>query len=115
MQLRHPHAWIGLTDSDDVAAGQVEGLPVAPLPITGEALLIPNTVAVSRGAPHSDAAQRLFEYLQRREVIQRLVAANALEGESASSLSAPTLKVNWGALLRDLEDTTATLNRVFLR
>ena len=27
-------AWIGLTDSDDIAAGQAEGLPIAALPMT---------------------------------------------------------------------------------
>ncbi len=31
-------AWIGLTDSDDIAAGQAEGLPIAPLPLTEESL-----------------------------------------------------------------------------
>ena len=108
-------AWVGLTDSDDVAAGQAEGLPVAPLPMTEETLLIPNTVAVLRGAPHPHAAQRLFEYLQAREVRQQLVAAHALEGFSATQVSTPTLKVNWEALLRDLVDTTTELNRIFLR
>lgn len=108
-------AWIGLTDSDDVAAGQAEGLPIAPLPMNEETLLIPNTVAVVREAPHPLAAQQLFEYLQRREVVQQLVAAHALEGFSASAVSTPTLKVEWDALLRDLEATTAGLNRIFLR
>ena len=108
-------AWIGLTDSDDVASGQAEGLPLAPLPMTPETLLIPNTVAVVRGAPHPEAAQRLSEYLQRREVVQQLVAAHALEGLSASEVAASTLKVNWDALLRDLEGTTARLNTFFLR
>jgi iron(III) transport system substrate-binding protein len=108
-------AWIGLTDSDDVAAGQAEGLPIASLPMNEETLLIPNTVAVVRGAPHPQAAQRLFENLQQREVVQQLVAVHALEGFSASAVTTPTLKVDWDALLRDLEATTAELNRVFLR
>jgi iron(III) transport system substrate-binding protein len=108
-------AWIGFTDSDDIAAGQREGLAVAPLPMTDESLLIPNTVGVVRGAPHPDAAQRLFEYLQERGVVEQLMAASALEGVSASEVSAPTLKVNWSALLADLESTTAVLNKVFLR
>ena len=108
-------AWIGLTDSDDIAAGQHEGLPLAPLPIAEETLLIPNTVAVVRGAPHPEAAQRLFEYLQQRGVVVRLAAASALEGVSAGEVSAPTLKVNWNALLADLDGTTALLNEFFLR
>ena len=108
-------AWIGLTDSDDIAAGQHDGLPIAPLPMTDETLLIPNTVAVTRGAAHPQPAQRLFEYLQRREVIQRLVAADALEGASIAKVSIPTLKAGWEKLLGDLGTTTATLNRIFLR
>ncbi|HKI72725.1 MAG TPA: substrate-binding domain-containing protein, partial [Verrucomicrobiae bacterium] len=39
-------AWIGLTDSDDIAAEQREGAPVLALPLTEESLLIPNTIAV---------------------------------------------------------------------
>ena len=108
-------AWIGLSDSDDVAAGQAEGLPIMPLPMSEETLLIPNTVAAVRGAPHPQAAQWLLEYLQQRDVVQELIAAHALEGFSASVVSTPTLKVNWDALLRDLEGTTAELNRIFLR
>ena len=108
-------AWIGLTDSDDIAAGQREGLPIASLPITEETLLIPNTVAVVAGAPHPHAAQVLFEFLQRPDVAQRLVTAHALENPSAPGLAAPALKVDWNGLLRDLEQTTAELNRIFLR
>ena len=108
-------AIIGLTDSDDIAAGQQEGLPVAPLPMTEETLLVPNTIAVVRGAPHPEAAQRLSEFLQRREVVQQLITAHALEGFSTSEISTPTLKVDWGALLRELDATTAELCRAFLR
>ena len=108
-------AWIGLTDSDDVASGREEGLPVIPLPMTDETLLIPNTVGVVRDGPHPEAAERLFEYLRRREVVQQLIVAHALEGLSVAGVSTPTLQVNWDTLLRDLEHTTAELNRIFLR
>jgi iron(III) transport system substrate-binding protein len=108
-------AWIGLTDSDDIAAGQQEGLPIMPLPMTEETLLIPNTVGVVRVAPHPEAAQRLFEYLQQPGVVQQLVAAKALEGVFVTEVSAPTIRVNWEASLRDLEGTTAKLNQIFLR
>lgn len=108
-------AWIGLTDSDDIAGGQREGLPLAPVPMTEETLLIPNTLAVTRNAPHPENAQRLFEYLQRPDVVRQLVAARALEGASVKEISTPTVKVDWDALLRDLESTTAMLNQTFLR
>ncbi len=108
-------AWIGLSDSDDIASGQEESQPVAALPMNEQTLLIPNTAAVVRGAPHSEAAQRLFDYLQKRDVVQELIAAHALEGYSASVVSTPTLKANWEGLLRDLDDTTSRLNTLFLR
>jgi iron(III) transport system substrate-binding protein len=108
-------AWLGLTDSDDIADGQREGLPLAPLPMTNETLLIPNTVGITRDAPHPREAQSLFQYLQRQEIIERLAEANALEGGSSDKVSTPTLTVNWDALLKDLEQTTSELNQIFLR
>lgn len=107
-------AWFGLTDSDDIAAGQREGLPVTALPINEETLLVPNTVGVIRNAPHPANAQKLFEYLQRREVVEKLVAANALEGAELGT-DMTKLKPDWDALLRDLETTTKQLNEIFLR
>ena len=108
-------AWIGLTDSDDIADGQREGLPIAACPMTGESLLIPNTVAVTRRAPHPESAQLLFDYLQRQEIAERLIAAKALEGFSLAEVSTPTLKPDWNRLLNELESTTAKLNEFFLR
>jgi iron(III) transport system substrate-binding protein len=108
-------AWLGLTDSDDIADGQREGLPITALAMTPETLLIPNTVAAIRNAPHPDSAQRLFEYLQRPEVAQRLIAASALEGISTDEVPVSTLKVQWEQLLHSLEPTTAKLNQIFLR
>jgi iron(III) transport system substrate-binding protein len=108
-------AWIGLTDSDDIAAGQAEGLPVAAAPPNEEMLLIPNSVAVIRSAPHAGSAQKLFEYLQQPVTVQKLVAAQALEGLSAAGVTTPALKVDWTSLIRDLGATTEKLNRIFLR
>ena len=108
-------AWVGLTDSDDIAAEQREGARVTALPLTEESLLIPNTVAVVRGAPHAHAAQRLFEFLQRPDVVGKLVAANALEGSSPQGVATGTLKPDWDELLGELEKGTAELKGIFLR
>jgi iron(III) transport system substrate-binding protein len=124
-------AWIGLTDSDDIAAAQREGSPIAAMPLTpslspsdgervaegrvrGEMLIIPNTVGVIRNAPHPVNAQKLFEYLQRREVAEKLVAAHALE-DATNGTHATNATPDWDALLRDLEATTKQLNEIFLR
>lgn len=113
-------AAIGLTDSDDILAGQREGLPVAMLPLGYESLLIPNTAAVVRNAPHAAAAQKLFEFLQRPDVVEQLVKAGALEGVTLS----PRVKLwnpvfdwsrDWEKILRDLDATTKQLNEVFLK
>ena len=108
-------AWIGLTDSDDIAAGQREGLPLAAMPITEETLLIRNTVAVIRNAPHASAARRVLDYLQRPDVIRKLVAANALEGISPADIGVRTLKPDWDVLVHELGTSTKTLKEVFLR
>ena len=105
-------ASLGLTDSDDIAAGLRERLPLAAVPINEETLLIPNVIAVVRGAPNPGAAGKLFEYLQKHEVVDQLIAVRALEGAASER---PGLKVDWPELLRDLESTTRQLNEIFLR
>jgi len=109
----HGEVAIGLTDSDDVLAGQREGLPVAMLPLDPETLLIPNTIGVIRNAPHAVAAEKLFIWLQKPEVAQRLVEARALE--SAERPGPTGRQPDWPALLRDLDATTKQLNEVFLK
>ena len=108
-------AWLGMTDSDDIAEGQDSGLPVMALPINDETLLIPNAVAIVRKSPNPDAARKLFDFLMRPEVARRLVAAHALESASLDQGAKSTLKPDWPALLRDLEKTTEELNKIFLR
>jgi len=108
-------AWIGLTDSDDIAGEQQDGAPIVALPINRETLLIPNTVAIIRNAPHPEAAQQLLVYLQQPSVVRRLIEAKALEGDSAQRFGTATLQPNWPKLLQDLEPATAQLKRLFLR
>ena len=108
-------AAVGLTDSDDVAAANREGIKLRALPVTVETLLIPNTVAVVRECPHPAAAQRLFDYLQRPNVVKTLVEAGALEGASVYEVTSTTLRPDWDVLLRDLDSVTEQLARVFRR
>jgi iron(III) transport system substrate-binding protein len=114
-QVGRGEAAIGLTDSDDIAAGQQENLPVAALPLNAETLLIPNTVAVIRGAPHAEAAQKLFIFLQSPAVAARLVSANALESATLGTTPSPTLQPDWDALLQDLDAGTKELQGIFRR
>jgi iron(III) transport system substrate-binding protein len=106
---------VGLTDSDDIAAENREGARLKALPIAGETLLLPNTVAVIRNAPHPEAARQLFEYLQTRAVTERLIQAGALEGALATDVWGSTLKPDWEALLRDLQAGTEFIQNAFAR
>jgi iron(III) transport system substrate-binding protein len=108
-------AWVGLTDSDDILVVQRDGAPVHMLPLDAESLLIPNTVAVACGAPHPDAAQRLFEFLQGQQVVERLIRVDALEGLSPHAAGTPTLEPDWDQLIADLEPGTAQLKAIFVR
>jgi iron(III) transport system substrate-binding protein len=106
-------ACFGFSDSDDIAEGQHNGYPIVELPTVDETLFIPNTVGVVRGAPHPEAAQKLFEYLQSREVLERLVQVKALE--SVELPKAGTGLLDWDVLVRELEPATADLKKIFLR
>jgi iron(III) transport system substrate-binding protein len=109
-------AWIGFADSDDIAAEQHDGAPVVALPVSDETLFLANTVAVTRGAPHPAEAEQFFEYLQQKEVSQRLVDVQALEGATLDSIKdEPQLKVDWDGLLKDLDPATKEMETIFLR
>src|SRR6476469_5114239 len=89
---------IGLTDSDDIAGAQKEGLPVRPIAIR-ESMSLLNSVAVTRGAPHPENAEKLFAFLQSEGVVELLKQASALEsGALSSNRLAGTTPVDWGRL-----------------
>ena len=109
-------AEFGFSDSDDTAEEQGDGKPVMPMPIGPETLIIHNTVGVVHGAPHPAEAQKLFEYLQSSEVQEILVTKHALESATpGDAKELPGLKVDWEALLRDLEKGTDEMKGIFLR
>lgn len=105
-------AWIGLTDSDDIAAGQRAGLPVAALPLTEESLLIPNTIALVRGGRNPESARALVEFLRQPTTAERLVAAGALEQTDAPRFG---FHPEWDTLLKELDIATETLRTIFVR
>ena len=106
---------LGLTDSDDVEAGQRRGLPVAALPQIEESFVIPNTISIISGAPHDALAQQLVAYLSKPETLQRLVDLGALEGIDPSEPSGKRLSIDWSSPLADLEEMNDVLKEIFLR
>lgn len=103
-------AWIGVTDSDDVAAGLRNHLPIAAVPIepkfNDEFLRIPNTIAIVTGSADERPAQEFYAFAQSEKALAALVAANALEStEPGSSIS----------ISRPIEETTSIVAAVFKR
>jgi iron(III) transport system substrate-binding protein len=105
--------WIGLTDSDDIAAGQRQGLPVASAPDLKESLSIANTIALVKNAPHQAAARTLAEYLGRHETLQKLLNAGAIDG--IQPRSGKSIEVDWADPLANLDAMNEILKQVFLR
>ena len=106
-------ALIGLTDFDDIASGQREGLPITSLLLSEDSVLIPNSVAIVRNAAHQAEARKLAEFLVSEAVSAKLIAVSALEGKSPESL--PYVSASWDSLLDDLEPATDFLRAIFLR
>ncbi len=106
-------AWIGLTDSDDIAAGRREGLPIIAASLGQDTLRLPNTVGIVQSARHRANAERLAAYLNRAEVKERLAQANAFAPLKPSDPRG--LTVNWDALLADQPDVVQELRQIFLR
>ncbi len=106
---------IGMTDIDDIVAGQREGYPIAALPISADALLIPNTVGLVRGGPNPVGGRQFMKWLTRPETLYRLTAINAIEGIDPNRVGESTLAPNWPVMLKNLEEATFELKQVFLR
>lgn len=66
---------LGLTDTDDVNVASRSGRPVSLIYPDQEGigtLVVPNSVALIRGAPHPEEARQLIDYLLSREVESKL-------------------------------------------
>lgn len=102
-------AWIGLSDSDDFAAGLRNGWPLASIPAGYDLLTIPSSVGIVRGAPHPAEAEAFFKFAQSEDAVKRLVANNALEGFAAPNKA---MKLKQPA---PVDDTRELLKTIFSR
>jgi iron(III) transport system substrate-binding protein len=102
-------AHIGLTDSDDIAAGIRNGFPIAAMPVTDEFLAVAASVGIVRGAPHRAEAEEFCRFAQSEEAVMRLVQESALE----------SLRADGAALVLDhpaaMDETRALLKTIFAR
>ncbi len=125
-------AW-GWTDTDDFRVAQLKGYPVRAILPDQEAqpgeteplgtLLIPNTVAILKGAPHPDAAQRFVDWVLSREVEQRLAEARSAQIPVRPDVPRPdhvrsdfaVMDVDYVELGRRIAERTETLKNLFLK
>jgi iron(III) transport system substrate-binding protein len=73
---------IGFTDTDDVNVAIQSGKPVNMIfPDNGGlgTLMIPNTVGLIKGAPHTEQGKKLIDYLLSKEVEQRLAFSDSMQ------------------------------------
>jgi iron(III) transport system substrate-binding protein len=114
-QVARGEVAVGMTDFDDIAAGRREGYPIAALPISSDALLVPNTVALVANSPNLENGKRFIEWLTQPTTVQRLVELGALEGVDPKQVGVTTLSPDWNVLLLNLKPATDALKKIFLR
>ncbi len=108
---------LGLTDSDDVAFGQREGLPVMAIALEeSDGAWLPNTVAVVAGARNRQGATGLMEYLAGPEVGEGLKAAGAIDrDEGTTGPGAAMSDADWAAILGGMDAAVEWLKETFVR
>ena len=109
-------ALVGLTDSDDVASAIREGLAVRAVALPpDDALVIPNTVAIVKGATHEDAARRVAAFVRSPAAMERMVQAGALDaGPGDGSTGVPT-EAQWARTLDTFDASVRWLADTFQR
>lgn len=106
---------IGMTDYDDIKAGQREGLPVEMLPLTEDTLLIPNSLGRPLGKPLRPEVEEFANHLQDRSTLQSLVDIGGIEGIDITDLETEHISPDWEAMVDDIEPAVETLQSIFLR
>ena len=104
---------IGLTDSDDVRAGVRQNLPVASVPRFEERFLIFSTITILPDAPRRDLAQKLKDYIRRKETLRQMIDLGALSGITPPE-SLHALRMDWSQPA-GVESMNEILRRIFLR
>ncbi len=83
---------IGITDTDDANVARIEGRPLGVVyPDRGGigTLVIPNAVALIRGAPHAEQGRRFIDFLLSPEVELALAQSEAAQMPLRAGVAAP--------------------------
>ena len=120
----------GLTDTDDANGAIEDGKPAKWLFPDQEdgglgTLVLPNTVALVKGAPHSDAGKKPIDYLLSPEVEAALARARSVQIPLNPSVQAPAnvsnlsgiraMRVDFSEAAAKMEDAMAFTRETFNR
>lgn len=116
---------VGLTDTDDANGGVEDGLPVRWL-IAGAdsgALVVPNSVAIVKGAPHPEEAKRFVDFLLSPRVEESLARSRSIQvpvrpvdnlPEAVPNISELTLMpINFAAAAAAMESSASYIRSHF--
>ncbi|MEO2164383.1 MAG: extracellular solute-binding protein [bacterium] len=122
-------AW---TDTDDFNVARLKGAPVMRIlpdqepgpegqPPLGT-LLIPNTIAILKDAPHRSAAERFVDWVLSEEIEERMAFSRSAQIPVRASVPRPphvasdlvAMRVSYAALGAQIADRARTLKELFL-
>ena len=121
---------IGLTDTDDANGAIVDGLPARWVfpdqePDDLGTLVIPNTVALIKGAPHPEAAKALIDFLLSPEVEGMLAQSRSVQIPLNQAVAPPenvprldgirAMEVDFSAVAERMAGVAAFMKEEFLR
>ncbi len=110
---------LGLTDTDDANGAVVDGKPVRVVFPDADGIgtvLLPDTLALVKGAPHEAEAKKLIDWLLRPEVESRLAASRSAQMPVRASAKVPSGFTGLGsirAMQVDFDKASARLPEVF--
>lgn len=117
----------GLTDTDDAREAMAKGAPVTIVYPDQDGLgtlIIPNTVAMIKGAPHPKEAKKMVDYLLSPEVERELVKAGfiqvpcrplGIDIEGIPEKDIHPMKVNFEEIYRQFAKSRRDMEAIFVR
>jgi iron(III) transport system substrate-binding protein len=118
---------MGLVDTDDACGALVKGAPVA-IAFLGQddmgTLIVPNTVALIAGAPHSNEAKAFIDFLLSREVTKLLIEsgwshiplrAMDVRSKCLSNARIKGMNVSLEDVSRQMEFSKQDLAKIYIR
>lgn len=119
---------VGLTDTDDANGAVMDGRPVRVIYPDGDGfgtLVMPNTIALVKGAPHPEEGRKLIDWVLRPEIEARLAASRSAQMPVRRSVAVPdgftglssirAMPVDFEKAAARLPDVLSFLQEEFLR